>query len=194
MCGFVQEISPRYSAAYCGMNRLRLPMRSHIARQLFILCLMCASTLCRAQPSGVVVEPFKLIFQEVRFEVSDVDLNVAERAKLETLVQSIFHTDAAPVHECDFDVFLFEGFRSSESGITLQRMDHLFERRVLNLKRLFSHWGISERVGVTIKPSETRPLPGSNPNSVAIEIRHRIHGNAEKYEPTHLDCKWPLRQ
>jgi hypothetical protein len=46
-----------------------------------------------------------------------------------------------------------------KTAADLQLHDGLFERRVANLKWLLSSWGISARVGDTIKRSESRPSP-----------------------------------
>jgi hypothetical protein len=166
-------------------------MRFGLSAALLFSFSLCVAGSVLAQPRGVVAEPFRMLATDVIFAGDEVEPNDREREKIVELARRIFHTYTTPVHQCDFDVFVYEGLRRFESGLALERLDRLFVRRVSHLKSLLADLGVPENVGVTIRPSESRPLPEAIPDSVSISVRYWIHQKGEKYEPNHLECKWP---
>lgn len=147
------------------------------------------------QRRGVIYEPFNFAAVSVKFGGSAYDLSETEREKLYEFVARIVKGTLLPIHECDFDVFVIEGFRTSESGEELGRLDDLFAQRVTRIRDVLTLLGIPEAAGYIIKPSENRPDMSADASIVSINVRYWIHRENEKIDPAHIQCKFgqPLR-
>lgn len=138
----------------------------------------------------VIYEPFGMQFVLIQFKESTYDLPNTEREKLLSFGKKIAEGTLLPMHECDFDVFMIEGFRGAESAEDLVLLDDLFAKRVRSIRDVLTSLGIPEGAGYTVKPSENRPTVKEESNSVFINVRYWLHRENEKIDPAHVQCKF----
>ena len=156
-----------------------------------LIFLSCFATTGRTEyPNKIVSEPFNMRVVEIHFQDFTYDLPVKEREKLISFGKNITKGTILPMHECDFDVFVIEGFRETESTDDLVFLDELFTKRARHIRDVLTPLGIPEGAGVTIKPSENEPRTKQEINTVSINVVYWPHRENERISSAHVKCKF----